>query len=84
MARTRTNAEIINTYDWNEEELKVLQTENIETLMQKVADLDEKVFQMVTETFTGWLLGENTRKKFRYWLKKSGLSEAELNIWCTI
>ena len=81
---TKETKNFIETYKLNKAELETLKTENIEDIVEKVANLEEEIFEKVFEYFDKWLFGEAPKARFNYWLKKAGLTEAEANIWATL
>ena len=74
---------IINRYEWNEDELNVLNTVGYEVIAEKVRNLDDNTFEKVDTYFEAWLFGECPKARLNYWLKKANLTEAEYNIWKT-
>lgn len=81
---TKTTKYILNHWNWNAEEINLLNTIGYEGIDKKICALDDATFDKLCDYFTGWLLGENSKARLNYWMKKTGINEAMLNIWHTV
>lgn len=81
---TNTTKKVLEHWDWNNEEIEVLKTIGYEAIDKKICDLTDYAFEKIMDYYTGWLLGENPKARLNYWMKKTGINEAMLNIWNTV
>ena len=81
---TKTTENILNRWNWNAEEVETLETLGYEGVVEKFEALDDSAYDKLCDYFTGWLLGDKPKARLNYWMKKTGINEAMLNIWHTV
>lgn len=81
---TNLTNEVLNYYQWDNEEIKVLETIGVEGIQAKFRKLTEKQFEAICKYFDGWILRETPKARLNYWMNQTGLTVAEINIWMTV
>ena len=79
-----TNTYILNHWKWNDTEKKLLETIGYDAIREKIDNLPDSDFEKINNYFNDWLIGKAPKKRLNYWLKKTGLTVEELNIWYTV
>ena len=79
-----TNTYIVNHWKWNNAEKKLLETVGYDAIREKIDNLPDSDFEKINDLFNDWLMGTAPKKRLNYWLKKTGLTVEELNIWYTV
>lgn len=79
-----TNQQIINRWNWNPEEIHLLNTVGYEGIAERLAALDDVTFDKLITYFNQWLDGTAPKARLNYWTRKTGITEPMLNIWCTV
>lgn len=74
---------ILNHWKWNKEETELLLTLGYGGIEEKFDALDEKTYDCLCDCFTSWLAGDMPKARLNYWMRKTGINEAMLNIWHT-
>ena len=74
---------LLARYNWNAEEMDLLKSIGYEGIAALFDALDDTAYNKLCDYFTGWLMGENPKARLNYWTRKTGISEAMLNIWYT-
>jgi len=74
---------LLARYNWNAEEMELLKTIGYEGIAALLDALDDTAYNKLCDYFTGWLMGENPKARLNYWMHKTGITEAMLNIWYT-
>ncbi len=80
---TKLTKEIMEMYSWNEKEIAILETKGYEPIRETFRNLSDNDFEMLLLHFDRWIDKEEPKRILNYWLKKTGLTVEEVNIWCT-
>ena len=75
---------IINHWKWNDTEKQLLKTIGYDAIREKIDNLPDYDFEKINDYFNDWLMGTTPKKRLNYWLKKTGITVEELNIWYTV
>lgn len=75
---------LLNNFEWDAEETKILETIGYEPIAEKIYNLPDKEYYKLIDYFQKWLMGEAPKARLNYWLKKTCVTEKELNIWMTL
>lgn len=81
---TKTTKNILNRWNWSKEDIETLETLGYEGIVEKFEALDDSTYNKLTDYYTDWLLGDKPKARLNYWMKKTGITEPMLNIWCTV
>lgn len=63
------------------EQAKATIKEMYNKVAKVVAELSDEQFEKMYEAYDKWLFGETSKSRFNYWLKKTGLTLEEWEVW---
>ena len=81
---TKSTKYILDRWNWDAEEVEILETVGYEGIAEKFDVLEDSVYDKLCDYYTAWLLGDKPKARLNYWMKKTGITEPMLNIWHTI
>ena len=73
---------LLTHYNWTPVEEELIQN-HFEDICNKFANMSDYEYDKLFTYFDKWLLGECPKSRLNYWMRKTGTSIEELNIFAT-
>lgn len=74
--------EMLDRYNWTPVEEEIIKT-RFEEVLEKFWNMPEEVADKLFGYFDKWLMGECPKARLNYWMRKTGTTVEELNIYAT-